>query len=171
MEIDFQRALALLLRDAGMRCRLRDDPGAIIAQMKLDEADAAALNAISAAALDQQAHTLVRKRFSEVAAFLPRTLATLNNAFEQFEEFAAGFWPEGHRRHFEDALAFARWLTRRSPGYVCSSERNRLEFIASGRRLGLRARKLMLGRRSRQAIQLFIRWNRRPREWTFYLGL
>jgi hypothetical protein len=169
MTTDLTTVLGRLLSDPALRATLRRDPEA--AARALD-ADPATLAAVDSDGLEQQAETLLEKRFHEVGKLLPRTVAALGpDAERRFREHAAGFWPEGHRRHAEDASAFGRWLQgRRLPH--SRSELNRHRFALGARRFSLGfVNDAWVGGRSRRALQILYRRRGVVRSLALYLGI
>jgi hypothetical protein len=168
MPADLTTVLGRLLADPGLRSEFRRDPAATARSL---DADPAELSALDPEELEHQAQTLVDKRFYEVAGLLPRTMAALGRDAERFfRDHAAGFWPEGHRRHAEDAAAFGRWLeTRRLPR--SRSELNRLRFSLGGGRFSLGfVDDAWVAGRNRRALQLLYRRRGAVRSIAFYLG-
>jgi hypothetical protein len=133
-KIDFTTALARLLGNAALREKFATDPSAVAEQMGIRDEDRASLIALPSAELEFQAGTLLRKRFHEARKLAPKTFSQLGQeSWNRFKNYADSHWPEGHQRHVLDALAFCEHLQTPS-----NSERNRLHFIASRRRLMLR---------------------------------
>lgn len=168
MPADLTTVLGRMLADPALRAEWRRDPAA--AARTLD-ADPAALAELDPDGLEHQAETLVEKRFHEVGKLLPRTVAMLGGAAGAvFRQHAASFWPEGHRRHAEDAAAFGKWLEAR--GLPRSeSELNRLRFAMGGGRLSLRVvADAWAGGRARRALQVLYRRRGAVRSLALYLG-
>lgn len=165
MPADLTVVLGRLLSDPVLRAEFRRDPEATARALDVD------LAGIDPEELEHQARTLVDKRFHEVAALLPRTMDALGpDAARLFREHADGFWPKGHRRHAEDAVAFGRWLeARRLPR--SRSEANRLRFALSGGRWSLGfVNDAWVGGRARSALQLLFRRRGAVRSVAIYLG-
>jgi hypothetical protein len=168
MPADLTTVLGRLLADPALRAQLRRDPDAVARAL---DADAGALRDLELAALEQQAETLIDKRFHEVAKLLPLTMARLGGeARAAFEEHAARHWPEGHRRHADDAAAFGRFLgERKLPS--SASELNRLCFAMGTGRLSLRfVADAWVGGRARRALQVLYRRRGSVRSLVFYVG-
>lgn len=171
MPTDFSSALARLLKDAELRRRFRDDPAATVDELLSEPSDRAALLEVDPDQLDEQAEGLVRKRFTEVAKLLPRSMASLGaSAFSFFSEHAANFWPEGRRRHIDDAASFARYLRRRGVSAACEAELNAAIFAGGERLVAVRLSRIIVGRRRRRALQILFRHPRPTRQIFFYLG-
>lgn len=168
-EPNFPSALARLLKDPQLRAQFAADPGATVQALGLAGPDAATLAALSSAALEHQAHMLLRKRFEALRRHVPLTLTHLNaEAWERFTEYAIGQWPEGHRRHLIDALSFCRWLAERGLAFE-PCERNALRFALSRWPLKLYlVWRLAVDGPRRPALQLFYRTARSTGEWRFY---
>ena len=123
--------------------------------------------------LERQARALLSKRYHEIRKLLPLTCARINDGDAVFESYARGFWPEGHDRHWQDALEFCRYLSRARPGAVLGSERAAVEFRLSRRRFMIRwAGDLWIGNKKRRGLQVFYRDCRnQSRQWAIYLAL
>jgi hypothetical protein len=165
MPADLTTVLGRLLSDPALRAEFRRDPAATARILDAD------LEGLDPDELDQQAAALVDKRFNEAAKILPRTMALLGGDAEAlFREHAAGFWPEGHRRHPEDAAAFGRFLEAR--GLPRSrSELHRLRFAMGGGRAAFRlVPDAWVGGRPRRALQVLYRRRGAVRSVAIYLG-
>lgn len=152
MPAELTTVLGRLLADPALRAEFRRDPAATARELDAD------LSGIDPVELECQAATLVDKRFHEVAKLLPRTIALLGaDAARVFGAHAGLFWPEGHRRHAEDAVAFGRFLQeRRFP--CCRSELHRLLFAMGKGRLSFRfVPDAWVGGRARRALQVLYR--------------
>jgi hypothetical protein len=104
-------ALALLLASTRRRALLRSDPAALQAEVGCSESTLNWLAGLDPGELQAQAAGLVGKRRSEVCRLLPRTTAALGADAELlFAQYAEGRWPEGHRRHLDDAAGFCEYL-------------------------------------------------------------
>lgn len=171
MSLDFTTALARLLRDVELRRRFRVDPHATANELCSEASARAALLEVDVDQLDEQAEGLVRKRFAEVAELLPRSVARLRGtALPLFKEHAASFWPEGHRRHIEDAAGFARYLQRRGVSAACEAELHAAIFGGSRRMAAIRLTRIIVGRRTRRALQILLRYPQPARQIFIYLG-
>lgn len=159
--LEFTPLLARLLSDRRLRERFAADRAAVAAELSADTAMREALLALDAAALELQAQGLVDKRRGEVANFLPLTLENLaGEASALFDAHAQQFWPQGHRRHLNDAVAFAAFLQQRGKP-VDSGELNRLHFIERKRFLRLALiRRATTGGKRRRAVQVLYRGDR-----------
>jgi hypothetical protein len=169
MPADLTTVLGRLLSDPSLRAAWRRDPEATARRLDAEPETAAALDAVD---LEHQAETLVEKRFHEVSRLLPRTLAILGGgAAAAFREHAAGFWPEGHRRHAEDASAFGRMLEQRRLPHS-PSELHRLRFMLAGRRFSAAfVPDAWVGGRPRRALQVLYRRRGALRSFALYFGL
>ena len=168
MPADLTTVLGRLLSERGLRDGLRRDPEGLARELDVEPSWLEGLNFDD---LHAQAEALLNKRFEEVSRILPQTLSLLGaTAVEVFRAHAEGFWPAGHRRHVEDALAFGRFLEAR--GLPCSaSELHRLRFSSGRERLSLRwVSDALAGGRRRRALQvLYRRWGV-VHSLAFYLG-
>ena len=165
MPADLTTVLGRLLSDPALRAEFRRDPEATA---RLLDAD---LSGLDPAELEHQAETLVVKRFSEVSKILPCTIALLGGDAERvFRAHAALFWPEGHRRHAEDAAAFGRFLEERELPFR-RSELNRLRFAIGRGRVAFRfVPDAWVGGRARRALQVLYRRRGAVRSVAIYLG-
>src|SRR5262245_47434545 len=111
VQINFNTALGRLLRDPVLRLQFRGEPAAAVRALELRESDRHRVLGVDADQLDRQAEELLRKRFHEVARLMPRTIERLGaDAYDEFERYAIGYWPSGHRRHVDDAARFGEYL-------------------------------------------------------------
>ena len=111
-----QRFLAELYTDEAQRQRFAARPQAVAEEFGIAPDAARQLAELSAAQVAGFARCLQRKRLNEVRRMLPETCRALGSDLAQvFEAHAARFQPQGVRRHLDDALAFARFLSQ-SPG-------------------------------------------------------
>jgi len=168
MPAEFTTVLGRLLADPALRAELRGDPDALARRL---DADPEALRALDAGELERQADTLVDKRFHEVEKLLPATIAGLGDAAARvFGEHAARSWPEGHRRHAEDAAAFGAFLEGRHLPR-CRAELNRLRFAMGRKRFSFRfVPDARIGGRARRALQILYRRRGEVRSLALYLG-
>ena len=156
---DFVTALGQLLTVPSLRIALRDDPAATARSLSLCEHDATALIAVDVEQLEAHADTLLGKRISEVRRLLPETFRAMGDtARPTFIEYANGHWPQGHHRHYEDGLAFCRFLRDRKAEPVNRAELNRVRFAVSGQRFEAHlVPDYVVWKRARTAVQLFWR--------------
>jgi hypothetical protein len=165
MPADLTTVLGRLLADPALRAEFRRDPAATARRLDAD------LSAIDPDELERQAETLVDKRFHEVAKLLPRTIALQGgDAARIFAAHASLFWPEGHRRHADDAVAFVRFLRERDFPWV-RAEYTRLVFAMRGSRLSFRlVPDAWVGGRARRALQILYRRRGAVRSLALYFG-
>jgi hypothetical protein len=168
MPADAVTVLGRLLADAALRAELRRDPDALARMLGADPAE---LRGLDPAGLEAQAETLLVKRFHEVGKLLPLTMAGLGEGAKAlFREHAGRGWPQGHRRHAEDAAAFGRFLEERTLPRS-RSELSRLRFAVGPRRLSLSfVRDAWVGGRPRPALQILYRRGGAVRSLALYLG-
>jgi len=166
MPSDVTTALGRLLTEPALRGQWRRDPAAVARAL---EADVASLDPDE---LEHQAETLLEKRFHEAAKLLPRTMAALGGRAERlFRDHAARYWPEGHRRHADDAIAFGRGLLERRLPHS-RSELNRLRFAMGDDRFSLGfVDDAWVGGRARRALQILYRRRGAVRSLALYLGM
>lgn len=165
MPADLTTVLGRLLADGALRSEFRRDPAATARSLDVD------LSGIDPEELERQAATLVDKRFREAARLLPRTIVMLGGDAERvFAAHAGLFWPQGHRRHADDAAAFGRFLRDRELP-CCRSELNRLAFGMGRGRLAFRfVPDAWVGGRARRALQVLYRRRGAVRSLAIYLG-
>ena len=138
-EIDFPTALTRLLSQSDLRARFRLTPDVAMAEMNLRKEERAALLSLDLDDLDRQANSLIAKRFHEVRRLLPVTMGSLiNDGRPQFFLYAAKRWPNGQKRHIDDAVAFCYFIERKCLGLVNRFERMWLEFILAEGRIQIR---------------------------------
>jgi hypothetical protein len=170
---DFTHALARLLSDQRLRQSFKNDAAAMVAKLGLDGADRAAILALDATDLDRQALALVSKRRAEALRLIPSTLRCLGSsrAAELFEGFAETFWPQSHRRHLEDAVAFGAYLERMGEPFD-AAELNRLAFRLHQKRVSIRwIDEQLVGGKHRRAVQVLVRPRKRDHDWLLYFGI
>ena len=168
---DLTSALAQLLSSRGLREEFRADRRATAHRIGIREDLVTALCAIDADGIDAQAETLTKKRFGEVCRLVPQTIAWGGeDARTLFWDYAETYWPGGHRRHLDDAVAFSHFLLERRADAVCRAELNRVHFALTQRRLAVHwISDFMVGDRQRWAVQLLYRWQSpTPRQCFFY---
>lgn len=173
-QLDFTAALGRLLSDSGLRRKFSADPGDAIRRLGAGPEEASSMLALDPSELEAQARTLLRKRLGEVRRLLPRTFARVGSSAEAlFREHAESFWPQGHRRHVEDALRFTRFLAEREVRGLCRAEVNVLRFRLGGGRFSLHpVGDLFVKGRGRRALQILVRKaDRSVAQFALYLGL
>lgn len=157
--MDFNSALARLLRDGAMRVAFRGDPGGVVEAMRLAPREAQALAALRFEDLEVQADILLRKRFDAVARLVPRTCET--SGWEAFRAYARLSWPESAEA---DAAGFCQYA-----GCPVPSESHRASFAAG--RGWFACYWLSRGPAGPAGLQLFLRIGSRWREWVFRVRL
>lgn len=161
-------ALGRLLSDRRLRALHRHDAPAAARELDLRAADCAAFAALDPAQLDEQADALLQKRFYEVAQLLPQTIARLNaTAYARFLDYAGQAWPEGHRRHWLDALGFGAHLRKARAPELCRAELHRVAFIAEERRFSIA---FVRENSALPKLQILYRRNGEPRRLGIKLG-
>jgi len=168
MPSDLTTVLGRLLAEPELRAEWRRDPESTARTLDADPAVLASLDPVE---LEHQAETLVEKRFHEVTRLLPRTIAMLGvDAAAIFRDHAARFWPEGHRRHADDALTFGRRLEEHRRPHS-PSELHRLRFARGERRFSAAfVKDAWVGGRTRCALQVLYRRGGAVRSFALYLG-
>lgn len=175
MATDLTAALARLLSDASLRRDFARDPVEVAHGLDVAETHRVAFCSLRAEQLEAQARVLLDKRFHAVADLLPRTMMRLgDDARALFDAHALSFWPTGHRRHLEDAVAFTEFVISRHPMFVDVAEINRLRFLKCDGRIRLHFAGVRVpGSRPRRAVQLLFRAARdgsNARSWLLHLG-
>lgn len=163
---DLTAALAQLFTDSELRERFRRDPEAVAELLELESESRPTFCNLNADELERQADCLISKRCHEVSQILPQTWERLGwqEARQLFYQFAATFWPEGHQRHFLDALAFCVFLKRRKISGLVKSEWNWLRFCQSDGRLRIHfVRDLIINGHPYFGLQFFYRRSQKPR--------
>ena len=168
------QALSRLLSERGLREAFRADPRAAASQLQIDPAERPTFVALDPDALDLQAEGLLHKRLREVRALLPETFASLGeDGDDAFLDYAESYWPQGHRRHQDDASRFGACLRTTPSGRAAISERewNALRFGQGRAPIALHVvRRVWLGGRHRRALQVLWRRRQRTQQTFFYLG-
>ena len=173
MPENFTSVLGRLLTDSQLRAEFERDANQFARRLTLSDRDRNALLSIPATQLAKQAQTLVEKRFAEVRSLLPQTFEQLGpRSNELFNNFAASYWPEGHKRHLADAIHFGEYLKCHAPELLVRSESNQLQAVFNNRlvHIGLIPNMCINGR---NRLTLYISLRRRNMSrvaWTIYLG-
>ena len=173
MATDFITAFGRLLRDGTLRDRLAANPEAAAQSADLSTRDWPAWRQLVPADVEFQAGVLLRKRLEQVRPFLPETCQRLgDNLWPAFHAYARYHWPAEPNPKLDDAFQFCTRLTQKFPTLVCATERNRLKFACSRRKIALyRATIKTIRQQLRPGLQLFIRSRKNGwREISFYLG-
>ncbi|MEZ5338300.1 MAG: hypothetical protein R3F46_08525 [bacterium] len=148
--------LAILLSSARQREGFLADRRAWLALMLPEPDSAGLLIRLDAAQLEAQAATLLGKRWRAVAELIPESRfgnSALSAAL--FREYADQYWPEGHRRHELDALAFLRHCQALGIR-ISAAELARLEISLGQRSFRLLPVRLQCGRRRKLGMLLLL---------------
>lgn len=172
-EIDFNTALARLLRDASLREQFAREPAIIAAQLQLRAAERAAFAALSAEEIEIQAMILLRKRFEAVRRVIPATLQLLGDkAWEFFLAHARGDWPPAPGVEIRDAEKFCAHLSKVQPAALCPIEMNRLRFRLNRQAIALHyVPNFRLRGRMRPALHILVRRGSGWSEHALYFAL
>jgi glucan biosynthesis protein len=109
--VDLTTAIGRLLSDAGLRTVFRGSPNVAAEMINLDTKDVAMFIQLDISQIEDQAATLLNKRWNEVRSLIPKTVQDLGEeAHDLFMFYANQNWPEGHRRHPLDAFQFLQFL-------------------------------------------------------------
>lgn len=162
-----------MLSDPELRRLHRRNAGTCADALGLDARDKALLKELSNIELENQAQALLDKRYSAVRHLIPHTIARLGaKANDTFMRFAVGYWPVGHLRHKQDAIAFCKRLVEDGSRAVCWSELNGLSFQTGNERLRVHfVRDLPVQRRSVHAMQILFRVRGRVRGLALNFGI
>ena len=125
--IDLVTAVGRLLSSIELRDAFEQSPLAVADRLGIAESDRAVFLSLDAQQLNQQAETLIQKRWHEVRRLAPRTIEALgDSAGELFQFYAGRFWPQGHRRHQLDAFRFLQFLAANDIDCIDKKELRRL---------------------------------------------
>ncbi|MCB1187198.1 hypothetical protein KDL29_08550 [bacterium] len=156
-----QVLLARLLSDGAALDRFMSARSAWLEDNKADQAARRALLAIPNHDLLSQRETLVAKRWHAILELVPESsFGNPGICRTVFLDYADQHWPEGHRRHERDALAFLRFC--QSQGIAVS----RVELVRLELKLGLRRFHILpvrLSRRGRLRPALLLMHRTGPR--------
>lgn len=110
---DLTTAIGQLLSDASLRDEFRNCPNSVADQIDLRSDHVAMFVELDIEQIENQAATLLSKRWNEVRQLIPATVSDLGDeAKDLFMFYANQNWPEGHRRHPLDAFQFMQFLIR-----------------------------------------------------------
>ena len=134
-----QNLLARLYTDADFRRAFLFEPEKIGAENDLTADEISEIAAIMPEELNFFADSLFQKRLREAEKFLPLTRNVLGGDFSKlFREFSRNFNPQSVKKHFEDALAFCRFLRDQtiadSAKTAAKFEQAKLEFFGLEKR-------------------------------------
>lgn len=134
-----QNFLARLYTDNNLRRAFLSEPGKIGQENELTEDEISELAAVLPEELNFFAESLFWKRLREVEKFLPLTKQILEENFARyFRDFSQNFNPQSIKKHLEDAIEFAKFLTAAEISDLAKTaakfEKSRLEFISSEKR-------------------------------------
>lgn len=109
---EVQNLLARLYTESELRQTFLSSPEKIARQFNLSQREIEELSAIFPDELNFFAESLLNKRLREVEKLLPQTKHFLSVDFEKyFREFSSTFLPVSIKKHLEDAVRFAEFLT------------------------------------------------------------
>ncbi len=142
--LEQQNFLARVFTEENLRLEFLSNPEEIGSANGLDENDICQLKEILPSQLNLFGDSLYFKRLGEVRKLLPLSNKALDKEFTNlFREFARDFLPKTTKKHLEDALEFADFLSKRELSEVwikdvARFEQARLDFNANGKRFVLR---------------------------------
>jgi hypothetical protein len=169
--IDLTTALGRLLCHRSLRRDFARSPIEAAHQIGICESDLEAFLNLNCESIESQAQTLIQKRLFEVSRLLPATF-TLGGtqSIIDFEDYAEAHWPEGHRRHLNDAAEFCKYLDLNGRP-LCRSEHNRVRFAAREKNFGIHLVRAAIGSKRRCAVQILIRLkNTHLREFALHMA-
>ena len=106
-----QTLLARLYTDETFRKAFIENPTQAATDYELNKRELAQLAELAAGPALRFSRALIRKRFGQIASYLPATRRVLRRQlWEAFNIFAGSFNPKGIGRHLEDAVAFSAFL-------------------------------------------------------------
>lgn len=113
--LEQQNFIARLFTDEDLRREFAENPEKTARKNALDENDFLQLKQILPAELNFFAESLFHKRLQEVERLLPLTRKVLQKEFRMFfRQFARDFQPKTIKKHLEDAVQFAGFLSKKS---------------------------------------------------------
>ena len=124
----FVQLLADLLADPRVRDELVHSPQELFARYELTLAEQRSLEAVNIQQLEEQAQSLIRKRWHAVARLIPDTIGSgpQQEMRSLFEFYATRHWPGDFRRHWLDAHEFLRFLDANDLPYANAGEKKKL---------------------------------------------
>ena len=113
--LEQQNFTARLFVDDSLRRDFLLEPEKIGLAHNLSENEIGQIKSIAATEITWFADSLFYKRLHEVEKFLPLTRKLLQKDFQnQFREFTKSFHPKTIKKHLEDAVEFAGFLSKQS---------------------------------------------------------
>lgn len=113
--LEQQNFMARLFTDEDLRREFLKKPENTAQKNNLDENDIAQLKEILPTELNFFAGSLFHKRLHEVEKLLPLTQESLEKEFQNyFREFSKDFQPKTVKKHLEDAIEFADFLSKKT---------------------------------------------------------
>ncbi|MBW4565144.1 MAG: hypothetical protein KME32_29420 [Mojavia pulchra JT2-VF2] len=107
-----QQVLAQLYTNSEFRKRFFANPQTVGAELGLSDEETQQLSQLSVQQVNIFANSLKWKRLGEVRELLPRTAKVLGRNFTTlFWRYAETHLPQGIKKHREDAIAFASFIT------------------------------------------------------------
>ena len=111
--VSIQALLARLYTDQAFREQFLNAPELTARPYQIGKSDLEKLIQLANGPALRFSKTLIRKRFGQVAAFLPATRRVLGaQMWEAFLSFAGNYNPKGVGRHLFDAIEFSVFLTK-----------------------------------------------------------
>jgi hypothetical protein len=170
--IDLTTALGRLLCSRSLRREFARSPIEAAHKIGICETDHEAFLNLNSESIESQAQRLIQKRLFEVSRLLPATFRLGGTqSIIDFEDYAEAHWPQGHRRHLNDAAEFCRYLESNCRP-LCRSEHNRVRFAAQKNNFRIHlVRRAALGSKQRCAVQILLRLrNSHLREFALHMA-
>ena len=123
----FTQLLADVLANPTIRKELVGNPQNLFERYELSVGQKQSLLSIVPEEIQQQAITLIDKRWHEINKLIPKTISFNPTEIQElFRFFATKFWPTGYRRHQIDAMKFIAFLEDNSIAVADPTEKKRL---------------------------------------------
>ncbi|BAY88815.1 MULTISPECIES: hypothetical protein [unclassified Tolypothrix] len=111
-----QQVLAQLYTNTEFRNSFFANPKVVGAELGLSDAEIENLSQLATAQVNLFANSLKWKRLNLLSKLLPRTAIALGKNFKTlFWRYAETYIPQGIKKHRQDAIAFADFITQTSP--------------------------------------------------------
>ncbi len=129
-QADFVDVIGKLLSDCQFREQFRQAPEQTVGKLDVDPSVARCLLNLDVRQLEHQSETLLNKRWHAARKLIPKTIKELGDeARDLFQFYATSNWPEGHRRHTQDAYQFLQFLTANRIHQPSGRELKRLQKL------------------------------------------
>lgn len=113
--LEQQNFMARLFTDESLRHKFWENPEKTAQEFSLNSNDIKQIKNLLSSEINFFADSLFYKRLHEVEKLLPLTKKSLQKEFQNyFREFAGKFQPKTVKKHLEDAVEFAEFLSGKS---------------------------------------------------------